>query len=226
MFRDRTEAGERLAEALEKLFADQPSLAPPVVLALPRGGVPVAFEIARRLDAPLDLVLVRKIGAPGQPELAAGAIVDGESPELVLNDEVVRHAGLGEADLEAAKRRELAEIERRRAFYLGGREPRGVAGRTAILVDDGIATGASMRAAVHALRRRGPETLVLAVPVAARETIAAFRAEADRVVCLDAPDWFWAVGAQYRDFRQTTDEEVQRLLAEARRFGDAGNDGR
>ncbi len=225
MFRDRGEAGERLAEALEALFAAEPSLAPPVVLALPRGGVPVAFAIARRLDAPLDLVLVRKIGAPGQPELAAGAVVDGDSPELVLNDEVVRHARLGEAELEAAKQRALAEIERRRAFYLGGRAPLPVAGRTAIVVDDGIATGATMRAAVRALRRRGPDSLVLAVPVAARDTIEALRGEADRVVCLDTPDWFRAVGAHYRDFRQTSDEEVKRPLDEARAFGRPGGEG-
>ena len=224
MFRDRKEAGERLAEALERLYADEPSLAPPVVLALPRGGVPVGFEIARRLKAPLDLVLVRKIGVPTQPELAAGAVVDGDDPVLVLNDEVVAQAGISDAELDAAKRRELKEIERRRGFYLGGREPVPVEGRTAIVVDDGIATGATMRAAVRALRRRGPQTLVLAVPVAARETIRAFEGEADRVVCLDAPDWFWAVGAHYRDFRQTEDDEVTRLLAEARGFGGVQGD--
>ena len=223
MFSNRKEAGERLAGELARLFADEPGLAPPVVLALPRGGLPIGFEIARRLDAPLDLVLVRKIGAPMQPELAAGAIVDGETPELVLNEEVVRHAGLGEAEIEAAKSRELAEIERRREFYLGGREPLPVAGRTAIVVDDGIATGATMRAAVRAMRRRGPDCLVLAVPVAARDTIASFKGEVDRVVCLEAPAMFWAVGAYYSDFRQTTDDEVKRLLAEAGSFGKSGD---
>ncbi len=217
MFRDRKEAGERLAAELARTLAHEPE--PPVVLALPRGGVPVAFEIARRLDAPLDLVLVRKIGAPGQPELAAGAVVDGADPVLVLNDEVVRHAGFGEAGLETAKRAALAEIERRRAYYLGPRDPLALAGRTAIVVDDGIATGATMRAALRAMRRRGPARLVLAVPVAAPDSLAALGAEADRVVCLAAPDRFRAVGAHYRDFRQTGDEEVIRLLAEAARFG-------
>lgn len=219
MFKDRKDAGERLAAELARAFRDEPEPAPPVVLALPRGGVPVAFEIARRLDAPLDLVLVRKIGAPGQPELAAGAVVDGTDPVLVLNDEVVRHAGLGEAELETAKRAALAEIEQRRAHYLGRRDALEVAGRTAIVVDDGIATGATMRAALRATRRRGPERLVLAVPVAAPDSLAALGAEADRVVCLAAPDWFHAVGAHYRNFRQTSDEEVARLLAEATRFG-------
>lgn len=225
MFRDRKQAGELLAAELARVFAAEPELPAPVVLALPRGGVPVAFEIARRLRAPLDLVLVRKIGTPGQPELAAGAVVDGDDPVLVLNDEVVAHAGITPAELEAAKRRELAEIERRRAFYFADRERPAVEGRTAIVVDDGIATGATMRAAMRALRRRGPAHLILAVPVAARDTIAALSREADRVVCLDAPAWFWAVGAHYSDFRQVSDEEVIRLLAEAQEFGRPRPDG-
>lgn len=224
MFRDRKEAGERLAAALARELAspDTPPEAPPVVLALPRGGVPVAFEIARRLEAPLDLVLVRKIGAPMQPELAAGAVVDGAEPVLVLNDDVVRQAGIGEAELEAAKRRALGEIETRRAAYLGGRAPVAVEGRTAIVVDDGIATGATMRAALRAMRRRRPASLVMAVPVAARDSLAALAGEADRVVCLEAPSWFWAVGAHYQDFRQTSDEEVRRMLDEAAGFGRRG----
>lgn len=219
MYRDRREAGARLAEALARLFAQEPGLAPPVVLALPRGGVPVGFEIARRLDAPLDLVLVRKIGVPMQPELAAGAVVDGADPVLVLNDEVVAQAGLSARELEQAKERELREIERRRADYLGARAPLPVAGRTAIVVDDGIATGATMRAAVRALRRRGPAGVVMAVPVAARDTVETFAGEVDRVVCLETPSRFWAVGAHYQDFRQTEDDEVRRLLAEAEGFG-------
>lgn len=223
MFRDRKEAGERLADALGQLFREQPGLASPVVLALPRGGVPVGFEIAKRLNAPLDLVLVRKIGAPMQPELAVGAVVDGDEPVLVLNDEVISQAGISQGELEQAKRRQLAEIERRRDSYLGGRQPVPVAGRTAIVVDDGIATGATMRAALRALRRRGPHTLLMAVPVAARDTIETFGPEVDRIVCLEAPAWFWAVGAHYQDFRQTTDEEVSRLLVEAERFGGSGS---
>jgi len=209
VFKDRKQAGEQLAAEVGRLFAEESDLSPPVVLALPRGGVPVAFEIAQRLDAPLDLVLVRKIGVPTQPELAAGAVVDGEDPVLVLNEDVVSQAGIGEAELEQAKRRELDEIEQRRTRYLAGRAPLPVEGRTAIVVDDGIATGATMRAALRAIRRRGPETLVMAVPVAARDTLSAFKAEADRVVCLEAPDWFWAVGAHYQDFRQTTDETAR-----------------
>lgn len=219
MFRDRKEAGERLAAELGRLFAKAPELAPPAVLALPRGGVPVAFEIARRLDAPLDLVMVRKIGVPMQPELAAGAVVDGDDPVLVLNEDVVAQAGVSEAELEQARRRELKEIERRRETYLGGRPPLPVTGRTAIVVDDGIATGATMRAAVRALRRRGADNLVVAVPVAPRDAIEDLRKEVDRVVCLELPRMFWAVGAYYQDFGQTGDEEVRRLLTEAEGFG-------
>ena len=219
MFRNREEAGKRLAEELGKLFDENPDLAPPVVLALPRGGVPVAIEIARRLDAPMDLVMVRKIGAPMQPELAAGAVVDGEDPVVVLNDEVVAQAGISEAEIEQGKKRELKEIEQRREKYLEGRQPLSVKGRTAILVDDGIATGATMRAAVGALKKRGPEQLIMAVPVGPRESIDRFGREADRVVCLDAPSSFWAVGAYYQDFGQTSDDDVRRLMAEAEGFG-------
>lgn len=218
MFRNREEAGKRLAEELGRLFDDEPGLAPPVVLALPRGGVPVAIEIARRLRAPMDLVMVRKIGVPMQPELAAGAVVDGDEPVVVLNDEVVRQAGISEAEIAQARDRELKEIERRREGYLAGRRPLPVKGRTAILVDDGIATGATMRAAVRALKRRGPERLIMAVPVGARDTIEALGREVDRVVCLEAPSMFGAVGAHYRDFGQTSDEDVRRLMTEAEDF--------
>ena len=219
MFRNREEAGKRLAEELGRVFEENPDLAPPVVLALPRGGVPVAFEIARRLDAPMDLVMVRKIGAPMQPELAAGAVVDGDDPVVVLNDEVVSQAGISDQEIEQGKKRELKEIEKRREKYLAGREPLPVEGRTAIVVDDGIATGATMRAAVRAMRRRGPEQVFMAVPVGPRESLDRFAREVDRVVCLEAPEMFWAVGAYYEDFGQTSDEDVSRLMSEAEGFG-------
>jgi putative phosphoribosyl transferase len=209
-FADRSEAGRRLAERLLHLAGERP-----VVLALPRGGVPVGLEVAKALGAPLDLVLVRKIGAPFQPELAVGAVVDGSRPETVLNEEIVRECGMSEQDLERETERLLAEIERRRALYLGGRARAPIEGRTAIVVDDGIATGATMRAALHATRRAGPKRLVLATPVAPPDTIERLRPEADEVVCLATPELFLAIGSFYRDFRQVRDEEVVELLRQA-----------
>ncbi|WP_272910924.1 phosphoribosyltransferase [Falsiroseomonas oryziterrae] len=202
-FADRSEAGRLLAERVKAL-----RLRDPVVYALPRGGVPVAVEVAAALGAPLDLVLVRKIGAPGQPELAIGAIVDGDTPEVVLNADIVAATGASEAFIAAARRRELAEIERRRARYLAGRVPVDPAGWTAVVVDDGLATGASARAALHALRRRGAARLVLAVPVAPPGTLEALRSDADDTVCLVEAQLFFGIGAFYRDFHQLTDEEV------------------
>jgi putative phosphoribosyl transferase len=206
-FADRRTAGQALAQAL----ADKP-LTAPVVLALPRGGVPVAAEIARALAAPLDLVLVRKIGVPYQPELAAAAVVDGADAEIVTNDDVVTMTGTSRDYLERAKRRELAEIERRRKAYLRERPRVPLDGRTLILVDDGIATGASVRAALKALRRRKPRALILAVPVAPRETIEELRGEVDEVVCLETPQPFMAIGLHYRDFHQLSDEDVVAIL--------------
>ncbi len=208
-FRDRSEAGLQLADALAR-FGD----AQPVVLALPRGGVPVAAEIARALGAPLDLILVRKIGLPTQPELAMGAVVDGDPPLVVRNDAVIRMARVSEAEFRAACARELAEIERRRQRYLAGRARVAVAGRTAIVVDDGVATGATTRAALRAVRAGNPQRLVLAVPVAPTESLAAMRAEADEVVCLEDHRQFDAIGRFYTDFRQITDGEV--IAAHAR----------
>jgi putative phosphoribosyl transferase len=210
MFLDRSDAGRRLAERLAPLEDRDP-----VVLALPRGGVPVAYEVARALEAPLDLVMVRKIGAPTQPELAVAAVVDGEHPEIVENEDILRQLGLDRAYVEARAREELREIERRRARYLGDRAPLAVAGRTAIVVDDGIATGATFLAALRAIRRREPSHLVLAVPVAPPDTLARLGDEVDEAVCLESPAGFGAVGAFYRNFRQTTDEEVVELLARA-----------
>ncbi len=202
-FNDRFEAGQKLAKALSRYRKQQPA-----ILALPRGGVPVAAEIASALDAPLDLVLVRKIGVPFQPELAMGAVVDGE----VRNEDVIDSAGIGETEFKAVCDRELAEIERRRRRYLGDRERVDVAGRTAIVVDDGVATGATMRAALRATRMRNPKRLVLAVPVAASESIIAMREEADDVVCLEDYAYLGAIGDFYQDFRQISDEEVIETL--------------
>ena len=212
MFQDRADAGRRLGIALGHLRQ-----AAPLVLALPRGGVAVGREIAAALRAPLDVVLVRKIGAPNHAELAVGAVVDGDTPELVLNDDIVRAYGVGADYLERAKRRQLAEIERRRRLYLAGRPRTPVAGRTAIVVDDGIATGATVLAALRAVRRQDPARLVLAVPVASPEVLARLGPEADEVVCLiPAPD-LMAVGQFYDDFRQVEDDEVVAMLADAAR---------
>ena len=218
MFRDRHEAGRLLAERIRRYLEHEGDLPPPVVLALPRGGVPVGFEIARALGAPLDVVLVRKIGLPHHPELAAGAVVDGPEPVVVWNEEVLGSSGVSEAALEAVRRRELAEIERRRAHYLAGREPPPVEGRSVILVDDGVATGATMLAAIRGIRRRDPARVIVAVPVAPPDTLDRLAREADEVICLECPAWFWAVGAHYRDFRQLSDEEVVALLREAATF--------
>jgi predicted phosphoribosyltransferase len=208
VFIDRSDAGSRLAQALAP-YRDRR----PVVLALPRGGVPVAAEVAAELDAPLDLVLVRKIGAPAQPELAMGAVVNGGSPIVVRNDDVIGLTGVTEAEFNAIRDRELAEIERRRRLYLGSRAPANVAGRVAIVIDDGVATGATTRAALRATRLRGPARLVLAVPVAATDTLAALREEADEVVCLEDHTFFGAIGFYYADFRQLSDQEVKDIMA-------------
>jgi predicted phosphoribosyltransferase len=207
-FTNRTDAGIALAAALSR-YRDRD----PAVLALPRGGVPVAAEIARALDAPLDLVIVRKIGVPFQPELAMGAVVDGETPIVVRNEDVINLSGVGESEFQAVCRDELAEIERRRRRYLGGRQPVVIAGRTAIVVDDGIATGATVRAALRATRLRKPRQLVLATPVAPADTIRELRSEADEVVCLEEHEFFGSIGAYYADFRQVGDDEVIALLA-------------
>ena len=211
-FRDRHEAGHRLADAL----AARAPLHAPVILALPRGGVPVAFEITRALDAPLDLVIARKIGVPFQPELAMGAVVDGATPIVVRNDDVIAAVGVGETEFEAVCRREIAEIRRRRDRYLGGRLPVDVAGKTAIVVDDGIATGATVRAALRAIRTRTPKRLVLATPVAPNDTLRELKPETDEIVCLESHEYFGSIGAYYDDFRQVGDDEVIALLAAAK----------
>jgi putative phosphoribosyl transferase len=206
-FQNREEAGRALAA---RLGAYRNSGT--VVLGLPRGGVPVAREIATALGAPLDLVLVRKIGAPSQPELAIGAVSDGEQPDLVLNERIVGILDVEPGYLEREKTRALAEIDRRRRLYLGGRTPVALEGRTAILVDDGLATGMTALAALRGVRRRHPRRIVLAVPVASPEIVETLRPEADEIVCLRVSDELMSVGEAYLDFRQLTDEEVVALL--------------
>lgn len=209
-FQDRASAGRLLAAQLAKM-----DLEDPVVLALPRGGVPVALEIAQALNAPLDLVLVRKIGLPSQPELAVAAIVDGEQSDLVLNEEVMSWSRLSREQLDALAQRELAEIERRRQAYLSGRTPISVTGRTAVVVDDGIATGTTIRAALKALARRGPKHLVLAVPVAPADEVLSLRGLVNDVVCLLTPESFFGIGEFYQDFHQLKDAEVVQMLQQA-----------
>ncbi len=211
-FVDRVEAGRLLGQRLAAL-----RLVDAVVLALPRGGVPVALEVARALHAPLDLLMVRKIGAPGQPELAVAAVVDGDHPQTVVDEETLRLSGADRAYVDAEAAHALKEIERRRALYLRGRVPVPLAGKSVVLVDDGIATGTTMRAALKALQRCNVARLVLAVPVAPADTVAQLRAEVDDLVCLSQPAFFHAVGLHYRDFHQIEDDEVIALLDAAGR---------
>ena len=210
-FDDRAAAGRALAAR----FAATRWPAPPLVLALPRGGVPVAAEVALALKAPLDLLLVRKIGAPLQPELAVAAVVDGASPEIVVDEETAALAGADRAYIEREAALELREIERRRRVYLGDRPPPVLTGRTVIVVDDGVATGTTVRAALKALRRQHPARIVLAFAVGPADTVAALRSEADEVVCLMEPAEFHAVGLHYRDFHQVGDDEVVAALRAA-----------
>ena len=207
-FQDRIEGGRELAARL----AGRPGLADPIVLGLPRGGVPVAAQVAIALDAPLDVFVVRKLGVPGQPELAMGAIASGGV--RVLNSAAVQHLDISAAAIEEVAGRELTELARREREYRGDRPAVEFAGRTVVLVDDGLATGATMRAAVEAVRAKGPGRIVVAVPVGAPDTCQTVDEIADEVVCLHAPDSFGAVGAYYTDFGQTTDDEVRRLLDE------------
>ncbi|WP_298830107.1 phosphoribosyltransferase [uncultured Piscinibacter sp.] len=203
-FANRAEAGRLLAKRL----AATPHEGRVVVLALPRGGLPIGLEVARALKAPLDLLLVRKIGAPWQPELAVAAVVDGNPPQLVIDASTSALTGADSEYIEKEKARELREIERRRHVYLRGRAPLAVEGATVIVVDDGIATGTTMRAALKGLRRMHPKRLVIAVPVAPGDTLAELRSEVDEIVCLAQPEFFHAIGNHYVDFHQVSDDEV------------------
>lgn len=206
-FSDRTEAGRRLARALDD-FRGQDA----VVLGLPRGGLPVAAEVAAYLSAPLDLLLVRKIGVPFQPELAMGALVDGAQPVIVRNEDVIRSAMISQSEFDQACQKELKEIEQRQARYGEVRQPVEVSGRTVIIIDDGIATGATARAAVQGIRKRNPRRIILAVPVAPYEAIEEVKHDADDVICLEQPQLFHAISQFYAHFHQVSHEEVIRIL--------------
>ncbi|TIQ34926.1 MAG: phosphoribosyltransferase [Mesorhizobium sp.] len=223
MFRDRHEAGQRLALELAKL-----TLQDPVVLALPRGGVPVAAEMAKALKAPLDLILVRKVGAPGNPELAVAAIVDGDPPDVVLNREIVETYGLRDDALRVLIAGERPELERRRTTYRGELAPLSVAGKTVIIVDDGAATGTTMKVAIRAMKRRSPRKIVVALPVAPAETVTDLAQEADLVICLSQPARFRALSYYYVNFPQLSDGEVLDIMDEVARAraGSSGSNGR
>ncbi len=208
-FEDRRDAGRKLAGRLARYGEVRP-----VVFALPRGGVPVGYEISRALGAPLDVFVSRKLGAPGQPEFGIGAVAPGGV--RVLNEYAVRRLGIPEDYLESVTAREIAEVERRLRYFRGGRPEQDVEGRTAILVDDGLATGVTAMAAVEALRRRRPARIVLAAPVCAGQTAEIFGSEVDELVCLELPQDLGAIGFWYRHFEQTSDEEVVELLERAR----------
>jgi putative phosphoribosyl transferase len=206
-FKDRSEAGRLLAQKLAA-YANRPDV---IVLALPRGGVPVGYEVARALNVPLDIFIVRKLGVPGHEELAMGAVATGG--ERVLNEQVVRGLGIPDYVIDAVAAWEQQELERRERTYRGNRPPPDVSGKTVILVDDGLATGATMHAAIKALKQRSPARIVVAVPTAAPETCEEMKSQADEVICATTPQPFYAVGLWYEDFSQTTDEEVRDLLA-------------
>ena len=210
IFQDRTDAGQELAARLTK-YANRPDV---LVLALPRGGVPVAYEVAKKIGAPLDVFLVRKLGVPGHEELAMGAIASGGV--RVINEDVVRFLNIPDEVIDAVAADEQQELERRGSAYRDERPPPDVKGRVVILIDDGLATGSTMRAAAAALRKQGPARIVVAVPVSAPETCNEFRSEVDEVVCAVTPEPFRGVGLWYKDFSQTTDEEVRELLERAR----------
>jgi predicted phosphoribosyltransferase len=213
-FRDRRAAGRALAEVVANALSPDEH---PVVLALPRGGVPVAFEVAVALGAPLDIIVVRKLGVPAQPELAMGAI--GEDGVRVLNPEVIRHLRISERALESVEARERVELQRRARQFRGDASMVALHDRTVVVIDDGLATGSTARAAIQVARAHGARRVMLAVPVAPHQTLAELAHIADEVICVASPQQFVAIGQWYEDFRQTTDEEVSRLLAEAQRRG-------
>ncbi|MBL4619945.1 MAG: hypothetical protein JKX88_07600 [Marinicaulis sp.] len=209
MFENRNQAGAALADALAEYAEDIP-----VIYALLRGGAPVAAEVAKRLNAPLDLILVRKIGAPGQSELAIGAVVDGAAPTIILHEDIIRDIGVSDSFIQKAKEVALTEIEERRKIFFRDHKQISPAGKTAIIVDDGLATGATMEAAVKAMRKAGAKRIVVAIPVAPSEAIARFRSIVDDVICLETPTPFWSVGNHYHAFPQLTNADVIRIQDE------------
>jgi predicted phosphoribosyltransferase len=213
-FRDRRDAGRQLAEKLAE-YANSPDL---LILALPRGGVPVAYEVASALRAPLDVFIVRKLGVPGHAELAMGAVATGRV--RVLNDEIVEGLGIPDGIIDSVAAEEQQELMRRERLYRDGRPPPDLRGRTIILVDDGLATGATMRAAVKAARQQHPARIIVAVPTASRDTCEALKREADEIISVVLPEPFFAVGQWYENFTQTTDQEVRDLLACRHSAGD------
>jgi predicted phosphoribosyltransferase len=221
LYKDRSDAGRKLAELIKARLP--PLGSGVVVLGLPRGGVPVAYEVARELHAPLDVFIVRKLGTPGNPELAMGAIASGEI--RVLNHDLIRHLGISDAQIERATRAEEVELQRREAAYRDGRPFPDLEGTTVLLIDDGLATGATMRAAVEALRQREPKSIMVAVPVAAAETCAEIGAAVEAIICAETPRPFYGVGMWYQDFSQTDDSEVHDLLARASREFTTGRGG-
>jgi putative phosphoribosyl transferase len=212
MFANRRSAGRQLSQRLQHLREEKP-----IVLALPRGGVPVGFEIAEGLDAPLDIVLVRKIGVPWQPELALGAVVDGADPQVVINDNLAAELAIDNSYITSETARQLEEIERRRILYLGDRPAVPLAGKTVVVVDDGVATGSTVRTALRAIRNAGAGKIVLAVPIAPTDTVDELRREVDEMICLSTPSPFIAVGAHYAEFAQLADADVISLLEERHR---------
>ena len=208
-FRNRAEAGRLLAHKLEQ-YRNLPGL---LVLGLPRGGVPVAYAVANALNAPLDILLVRKLGVPGQDELAMGAIAS--NGILILNNSVIQRLGIPESVVEAVSKRETKELHRREQDYRGVRPPVDIPGKTVIVIDDGLATGSTMKAAIAALRRQNPAKIIAAVPTASPETCEELKSAADEIVCAIMPEPFYAVGFSYEDFEQTTDAEVRELIQQA-----------
>ncbi len=208
-FRDRTEAGQVLARCLQQ-YKNQPDV---LILGLPRGGVPVAYEVAREMKAPLDVFIVRKLGVPGHEELGMGAIATGGV--RILQDGIVRELGISPQTIEAVSAREQAELERRERLYRGDRPAPTIKGRTIVIVDDGLATGSTMKAAIQAVRQQDPRQVIVAVPTAPSETCEQLKGSADEVVCALTPEPFFAVGGSYADFTQITDEEVRDLIASA-----------
>jgi putative phosphoribosyl transferase len=211
VYTSREQAGRMLAQRLSSYRGTNV-----VVLGIPRGGLPVAREIADALAAPLDVIVVRKLGAPGQPELGIGAVVDGDHPRAIFNQDIIEHLGVEDEYINAEIARQLKEVQRREMAYRGGRPKVPLAGKTVIVVDDGIATGSSTRAALRGVRRQKPERLVLAVPVAPAESLEALRGDADEIVCLETPEDFFAVGQFYQDFHQVSDDEVKMILQSGR----------